>query len=163
MGEMMYEGENYTEMLTVKYAGDILSLSKYITYFENRKGRDVANEYDGEQGKSSLSFPVYDSTLLAFTKAAGETTLMDPNYIYKYRQYHITTEKSEMEAIKDAKIRDIDLLRAILSRYVLEGRYKSVRWIEATERGVFHDVLVKLLDMYNFVKVERSSNLIEGE
>lgn len=163
MGEITYEGENYTELLTVKYAEDILKLSKYIKYFENKKGKDVANEYEGEQGKSSLNFPVYDSTLLAFTRAAEETSLMDPNYIYKYRQYHITTEKSEKDAIKDAKLRDVDLLRAILSRYVLEGRYKSVRWIEGTERGVFHDILVKLLDMYNFVKVERSSNLITGE
>ena len=45
----------------------------------------------------------------------------------------------------------------------LRDGYKSDRWIEGTERGVFHDILVKLLDMYNFVKVERSSNLITGE
>ena len=33
MGEIKYEGENYTELLTVKYAEDILKLSK----LENQK------------------------------------------------------------------------------------------------------------------------------
>ncbi len=154
MNDLMYEGENYAELLTVKYAEDILKLSKYIPYFENKKGNDVASKYEGEQGESSLKFPVYDSTLLSFTREAAQTSLMDPNYIYKYRQYRITTEASEKKAIKDAKLKDIDLLRGILSRYVLEGRYKGVRWIEAAERGVFHDVLVKLMEMYDFVKTD---------
>ena len=79
---------------------------------------------------------------------------MDSNYIYKYRQYHITTEAAEKKAIKDAKLKDIDLLRGILSRYVLEGRYKGVRWIEAAERGVFYDVLVRFMEMYDFVKTD---------
>ncbi len=154
MNDMTYEGQNYTEALTVKYAADIQKLSKYIHYFENKKGKDVAGDYDGDQGKSSLKFPVYDSTLLSFAKEAGESALIDRNYIYKYRQYRITTEKAEKDAIQDAQPRDLDLLRAILSRYVLEGRYKSVRWIEATERGIFHDVLQKLIDLYTYVKVE---------
>ena len=154
MNDLMYEGENYAELLTVKYAEDILKLSKYIRYFENKKGDDVAAKYDGEQGESSLRFPVYDSTLLSFTREASQTSLMDPNYIYKYRQYHITTEAAEKKAIKDAKLKDIDLLRGILSRYVLEGRYKGVRWIEAAERVVFYDVLVRFMEMYDFVKTD---------
>ncbi len=154
MNDLMYEGENYAELLTEKYSEDILKLSKYIQYFENKKGNDVASKYNGEQGESNLKFPVYDSTLLAFTREAAGTSLMDPNYIYKYRQYRISTEADEKKAIKNAKLKDIDLLRGILSRYVLEGRYKGVRWIEATERGVFRDVLVRLMDMYNFVKTD---------
>lgn len=152
MNDIMYEGENYTELLTVKYAADIQKLSRYIHYFENKRGDDVASKYEGEHGDSNLKFPVYDSTLLSFTREAAATALMDPNYMYKYRQYRITTEAGEKSAIEDAKIRDIDLLRAILSRYVLEGRYKGARWIEATERGVFHDVLVRLLEMYEYVR-----------
>ena len=54
--------------------------------------------------------------------AAGDTSLMDPNYIYKYRQYRITTAADEKAAIRNAKMKDIDLLRGVLSRYVLEGR-----------------------------------------
>ena len=154
MNDLMYEGENYAELLTEKYSGDILKLSKYIQYFENKKGDDVASKYNGEQGESNLKFPVYDSTLLAFTREAARTSLMDPNYIYKYRQYRISTEADEKKAIKNAKLKDIDLLRGILSRYVLEGGYKGGRWIEATERWVFRDVLVRLMDMYNFVKTD---------
>ena len=52
MGDLVYEGENYAELMTVRYAADIQKLSKYIPYFENKKGNDVANEYEGEQGKS---------------------------------------------------------------------------------------------------------------
>ena len=50
----------------------------------------------------------------------------------------ITTAADEKAAIRNAKMKDIDLLRGVLSRYVLEGRYKSKRWIEAAERGVFY-------------------------
>ncbi len=153
MNDLRYEGENYSELLTFKYGEDIKKLARYIPYFENKKGKDVATEYDGEQGNSNLRFPVYDSTLLAFTREAADTKLMDTNYIYKYRLYHIVTEEDERAAIADAKIRDIELLNAILSRYVLEGRYKSARWIEAAERGVFHGVLQKLLEFYEFVQV----------
>ena len=154
MSDLYYEGDNYAELLTGKYAADILKLSKYIPYFENKKGNDVATKYEGKDGEQTLRFPVYDSTLLSFAAEAAKTTLMDPNYIYRYRQYHISTEEAEKKAVKDAKPKDIDLLKGVLSRYVLEGRYKGTRWIEATERGIFYDVLVKFMDMYNFVKTD---------
>ena len=152
MIDQVYEGENYAELITVRYAADIQKLSRYIPYFKNKKGRDVASDYSGEQGESQLKFPVYDSTLLSFTREAADTALMDPNYIYKYRQYRITTAADEKAAIRNAKMKDIDLLRGVLSRYVLEGRYKSKRWIEAAERGVFYDVLVKLVEFYDFLR-----------
>jgi len=138
---------NYTELLTVVYADDINRLIKYIPYFETKGGKDVASEYDGKMGESSLKFPVYDATLMRFTSEAAGTKLMDANYMYKYRSAHIQTEKQEADAIIYAKPKDIDLLRAILSRYVLEGRYKGVRWIEGTERKVFLNVLKRLRDM----------------
>lgn len=156
MDELRYEGENYTELITFKYGEDIKKLARYIPYFENKRGRDVASEYDGEQGESNLRFPVYDSTLLAFTNEAGQTKLMDHNYIYKYRLYRIMTEKQEQDAVANAKLKDLDLLIAILSRYVLEGRYKSQRWIEGAERGIFHDVLKKLMELYDFVQVDHT-------
>ena len=37
MGDLMYEGENYAELLTTKYAEDILKLSRYIPYFEKMR------------------------------------------------------------------------------------------------------------------------------
>ena len=79
---------------------------------------------------------------------------MDRNYMYKYKQYRISTAAQEKEAIKNAKLKDIDLLRGILSLYVIEGRYKGQRWIEATERGVFYDVLTKLVEFYEFAKTD---------
>ena len=144
---------NYSELLTQVYADDINRLAKYIPYFENKSGKDVASTYDGKQGNSGLKFPVYDSTLMSFTNEAAQTKLMDPNYMYKYRAAHIQTEQQEADAIIYAKPKDIDLLRAILSRYVLEGRYKGVRWIEGAERKVFLNVLVRFRDMLNDILV----------
>ena len=66
------------------------------------------------------------------------------------------TEKQEQDAVANAKLKDLDLLIAILSRYVLEGRYKSQRWIEGAERGIFHDVLKKLMELYEFVQVDHT-------
>ena len=141
------EEVNYAELLSVYYADDINALARYIPYFQNKSGKDVASPYDGKQGESSLKFPVYDSTLMSFVKEASKTKLMDKNYMYKYRQAHIQTEQQEADAIIYAKDKDIDLLRAILSRYVLEGQYKGARWIEGAERKVFLNVLVKLRDL----------------
>ena len=138
---------NYSELLTQYYADDIDALSKYIQYFEARGGKDVASDYDGKQGKSDLRFPVFDSMLLRFTDEASKTKLMDPNYMYGYRSAHISTVKQESDAIIHSQPKDLDLLKAILSRYVLEGRYKGSRWIEGAERKVFLNILVRLRDM----------------
>ncbi|MBO4373729.1 MAG: hypothetical protein J5829_01350 [Lachnospiraceae bacterium] len=138
---------NYSELLTQYYADDIDALSKYIQYFEARGGKDVASDYDGKQGKSDLRFPVFDSMLLRFTDEASKTKLMDPNYMYGYRSAHISTVKQESDAIIHSQPKDLDLLKAILSRYVLEGRYKGSRWIEGAERKVFLNILVQLRDM----------------
>ncbi len=140
---------NYSELLTQYYADDINRLSKYISYFENKSGNDVASDYDGKQGDSKLKFPVFDSTLLRFTDEASKTKLMDPNYMYKYRSAHISTIQQESDAIIHSKPQDLDLLKAILSRYVLEGRYKGTRWKEGAERKVFLNVIVRLRDMMN--------------
>ena len=60
MNDLMSTNINYGELITVKYAADIMKLSKYIRYFENKKGSDVASDYDGKQGESKLKFPVFD-------------------------------------------------------------------------------------------------------
>ena len=43
--------------------------------------------------------------------------------------------------IAAAELRDWDILRGILSRYVLEGRTKAVLWGEAVQEGIFLLVL----------------------
>ena len=140
----MEEAVNYTELITKVYADDIRRLSSYIPYFEMKSGKDVASDYDGSLGEAKMKFPVYDARLIAFTNEASATTLMDPNYIYQYRKCRITTEQQEREAIERAEKKDVEFLRAVLSRYVLEGRYKGARWVEGTERRIFLNVLKKL-------------------
>lgn len=152
-GGSMEEEKSFAERIRDDYGKDIERLSAYIPYFEARGGKDVADRYDGKYGKSSLQFPVYDATLLKFVNDAAQTGLMDRNYLYGYRRARISTAEQEAEAVAGAQLKDIDLLRSILSMYVLEGRYKSMRWIEGADRRVFLNVLIKLKELLGFSTV----------
>lgn len=144
---------SYAERIKDDYGKDISRLAEYIPYFTNLKLSDAEQEYDGKFGRSSLSFNVYDPELLRFMGEAAESCLMDSNYLYAYRRAGITTPEQEMNAVKNAEIKDIDTLKGILSRYVLEGRYRSGRWGEAVERGVFLNVLIRLKELLDFSTV----------
>ncbi|MCR4891854.1 MAG: hypothetical protein K5989_06725 [Lachnospiraceae bacterium] len=135
-----------------KYGRDIVALSAYIPYFADRGKKDVQKSYDGQQGESCIPFPVFDSTLLQFVKKARNTALMDRNYPYVYRRYRIRTPKDERKAIERAGIRDVDLLKGILSRYVLEGQRKATRWGEGVEERIYYNVLSKLKELMDFYK-----------
>lgn len=135
-----------------KYRPDITKLYRYVSYFIDKKGKDVANDYDGKLGHSSLKFPVYDGTLMSFIKEARQTVFMDRNYIYAYRKRRITTPREEEAAIARVTIKDIDFLNAVLSKYIMEGMRKTGMWQDAVERHLFLDVLIKykeLLDFYS--------------
>lgn len=145
--------KSYAGMIRDDYGDAIKKLSLYIPYFERMSGQEAASEYDGSYGKSSLKFPVFDPELIRFADEASKTALMDKNYLYAYSRAHITTAEGEQQAIENAQADDIDLLRGILSRYVLEGRYKSTRWVEGVERKVFLNVLLKLKGLLEFSTV----------
>ena len=81
----MEEERSFAERIRDDYGEDIKHLSAYIPYFETRSGKDVADQYDGKYGASSLKFPVYDAELLRFADEAAKTKLMDSNYLYGYR------------------------------------------------------------------------------
>lgn len=149
----MDEERSYAERIRVDYSEAINSLSAYIPYFESKAGKDVAEKYDGKYGESSLKFPVYDATLIRFADEAAKTGLMDRNYLYAYRRAGISTAAQEADAIAHAGQKDIDILRGILSRYVLEGKYKSIRWIEGVERKVFLNVLIRMKEILEFSTV----------
>ena len=85
-----------------KYDADMQRLLPYIPYLEEKGGSDVAHDYDGEQGKCSMAFPVYDGTLMSFIREAQKTVFMDRNYVYAYTRRRIKTKQQEEQALEKA-------------------------------------------------------------
>lgn len=132
------------------YGESIRKLSRYIPWLMSKSGRDVAQPYSGEYGEVSFTFPVYDSTLLSFVKEAKETNLIDRNYPYAYTRWGIVTKEAEERAIEGATLKEVDFLKGVLSKYVLEGMTRSAVWTEAIDRHIFLNVLCKLKEITEF-------------
>ncbi|MBQ3786140.1 MAG: hypothetical protein II799_02595 [Lachnospiraceae bacterium] len=135
-----------------KYDEDLQKLLPYIPYFEERGARDVARDYDGEQGHSSMTFPVYDGTLMSFVKLCQKTSFMDRNYSYAYTRRRIKNKAQEEAAIKNATMKDEDLLNGVLTKYVMEGMRKTGVWQDAVERKLFLNVIKKYKEIMEYCK-----------
>ncbi|NBH82230.1 hypothetical protein D7X88_04525 [bacterium C-53] len=147
--EMQHELES-GELFYQTYGESIRKLSRYIPWLTGKSGDDVSHKYSGEYGESAIAFPVFDSTLMNFLKEARETNLIDRNYPYAYTGRSIRTKEAEERAIEDAWLRDVDFLRGVFSKYVLEGMTKSNIWAEAVERKIFLNVLCKLKEIAEY-------------
>ena len=99
---------------------------------------------------SSIPFPVYDGTLMSFLKEAQRTKLLDRNYVYVYSKYRIRTIQDELKIIEETDITQMNILTAILSKYVMGGMTKAVLWSEAVQYGVFAKVVKKMWDNVEF-------------
>ena len=120
-------------------------LLRYLPWLEGNAGKAASRSYQGQGiSKSSMSFPVYDATLLNFIREASNSALMDRNYSYVYTRNRIRTHDDERRVIAGAQLRDWDILRGILSRYVLEGRTKATLWVEALQENIFMLVLQQM-------------------
>ena len=75
---------------------------------------------------------------------------MDRNYRYVYNRCRIRSAEDELATVKRASIKEMDVLKAILSRYVMEGMTKGKRWSEAVENGVFLAVITKMKENLDF-------------
>ncbi len=134
--------------LIKQYQPDAKRLVRYISWLEMKRGGDVMQSFEGEGvEKTAFTFPVYDSTLLGFVKAARETQFITRNYQYVYSRHRIRNAEQEKKLVKEASLRDIDLLSGILSKYVLGGMTKSVLWAQGVESGIFLEVLYRLRDL----------------
>ena len=91
---------------------------------------------------------MYDSTLLGFVKEVKTTQFINKNYPYTYRKWKMPTPKEERIAMESATIRDIDLFRGIMSKYVLEGQRKASMWTIAVEERIFVTALTRLRSMF---------------
>ena len=144
------ENENeYLEELMKKYRDISQSLLRYILYFEQKKGQKNYQIYQGEQNTNSVAIPVYESTLLSFVKEVQRTGLVDRNYVYALSRNGIRTHEDEMRALDRVEFKDIELIYAIMAKYVLGGMTKGMLWSEAGENGTFLKCLQKLKEVLN--------------
>ena len=135
--------ENSIEDIVSRYRPEVSKLVPYLRWLKDNAKAEVAQSYNSSDLKS-MPFPVYDSNLLAFVKAAQSTNLLDRNYVYVYSRNHLNNAKDELMFIADAEIRDMEDLAGILSKYILSGMTKGSVWAEGVANGVLYNVIWKM-------------------
>ncbi len=141
----------YRKQVVQEYKADVEKLIRYLPWLEDKADSKVAENYSGSGiGENSIAFPVYDSTLMSFIKEVQRTKLLDRNYPYIYSRYHIRTVEDELRVIVAADITKMDVLKGILSKYVMGGMTKGRLWSEAVHNKVFWYVIRKMKENLEF-------------
>lgn len=143
--------QEYMRELSGQYKEALTPLLRYLPWLEEHAGKRTGSSYNGSlDGNNTMSFPVYDSTLLSFVKEAGKSSFMNRNYMYIYSRRRIKTPEDERRAIKTATIREWDVLCGILSKYVLGGNAKAYLWTQAVQESIFYRVLDKMQEIVEY-------------
>ena len=148
--------ENSIADVVRRYRGDVEKLTPYLPWLEAHTTEQVAENYGSEQLSHSVSFPVYDSTLLAFVKQAQQTNLLDRNYVYIYTQNRIKSAQDELRFIQRAQIMDMAALAGILSKYIMSGMVKGTVWAEGVNNRVLYSVVAKMQELIKFWGSEKN-------
>ncbi len=149
--EDMEKDENYMQELAERYRPDVERLIKYIPWLEAKAGVNISRIYSGEGiSEHSISFPVYDSTLMSLVQDARRTKLLDRNYPYVYARNRIRTVAEEQRYIEQATLQQMDGLCGVLSKYILGGMTKGTVWTEGVSNGSILKVLVKMKEILEF-------------
>ena len=141
----MEQNVEYRQQMVEEYRAAAEPLFKYLPWMEKNAGRAVSRNYQGNGlSKNSMSFPVYEATLMNFVREAAASPLMNRNYVYVYTRNRIRNHADEKRLIAGAELKDWEILGGILSKYVLEGRTKATLWGEAVQEDIFLLVLRKM-------------------
>ena len=135
--------ENSVDDIVSRYRPEVSKLVPYLRWLKDNAKSEVAQSYNSSDLKS-MPFPVYDSNLLAFVKAAQSTNLLDRNYVYVYSRNRLNSARDELMFIANADIRNMDDLAGILSKYVLSGMTKGTVWAEGVANGVLYNTVWKM-------------------
>lgn len=147
----MDQDTEYRKQRLSGYKQEVLPLLRYIPWFENNTGKPGNTFYQGpEATEHSMAIPVYDATLLNFVKEAHRSSLMDRNYCYTYTRGRIKTHDDERKVIAEAELKDWDVLRGILSKYVMGGMTKSSLWAQGVQENIFLLVLKKMQEIIEY-------------
>lgn len=141
----MEQNMEYQQQIVLEHKRELEPLLKYLPWLKQNAGKPGSSSYQGQGiSRNSMSFPVYDSTLMNFVKEASASALMDQNYRYVYSRNAIRNHEDERRLIARAELRDWDILRGILSKYVLGGRTRALLWSEAAQENIFVLVLEQM-------------------
>jgi len=151
----------YLRELMAQYKADIQPLLRYLPWLREATAASAMTMYRGESmGEGSLSFPVYDGTLMSFIRLATDSALIDRNYPYVYTRKRITTPEQERDIIVACTYKDWDTLKGIFSKYVLGGRTKGTLWSQGVSEQIFCLVLEKMNEIVTEWDAERN---LEGK
>lgn len=143
--------KQYLRELSEKYKAELTPLFRYLHWLEQNAGVDNSTSYDGgEQASRTMSFPIFDSTLLSFVKEADKTSFMDKNYVYVYRRLGLKTPEDERRVIATAGIQEWNVLCGILTRYVRGGMTQSFLWKQGMSERIFYLLLAKMKEIVEF-------------
>lgn len=122
-------------------------LFAFIPYFETATKENVCR-WDGEKkpGESYYtgSYPIYDRTLKDFIKEFYETNLIS----YNYSDILDNRGLKNMDGINDViESADIELLRAILTKYIGQERFCDGVWATAVRDRIFLGILNRLREL----------------
>ena len=134
------------EAFTERYGAGVKKLMPYVDWLSKNAGAETSRDYNSQM-ESTMSFPVYDGTLLSFVKEAQATGFMNRNYQYLYLRADLNTAEDELKFIERARLEDMDTLAAILSKYVMGGMTKGSMWTDAVRSGVFCKTVQKMNDL----------------
>ncbi len=148
----------YMKEKMADYRRALEPLLRYLPWFEQASDKPASTYYKGSglDKEGSLSFPVYDATLMAFIKDARYSPLMDRNYQYFYTRKAIKTPEDERRIIAAADYKNWDVLCGILSRYVLGGVTKGIIWNQGVSERIFYLCLTKMLEIVTEWNSERN-------
>ena len=124
----MEQSSEYREQLLESYKQAVRPLLPYLPWLEQSAGKRASSIYSGQDiGVNSVSFPVY-----------------------VYTRHRIRTHQEERDIIQKAGWKEWDILRGILSKYVLGGRTKGNLWSEAVSEQIFYLVLKQMQEIIEF-------------
>lgn len=147
----MEQDTEYRQQQMSGYKQEVLPLLRYIPWFENNAGQPGNTFYQGPDAtEHSMGIPVYDATLLNFVKEASGSSLMDRNYCYTYTRGRIRNHDDERRVIAAAELKDWDVLRGILSKYVMGGMTRSTLWAQGVQENIFLLVLKKMQEIIEY-------------
>ncbi len=141
----------YRQQVVNEYKPDVQKLLRYLPWLEEKVSQNVAENFEGAGiAENSISFPVYDGTLMSFVKEVQRTNLLDRNYVYVYSRHQIRTVNDELRIIGRCGITEMDVLKGILSKYIMGGMTKGRLWSDAVRDGIFLNIIKKMKENLEF-------------
>lgn len=141
------------EELVAMYRPDVERLVYFLPWLEGKTGKDVTTAYEADGNHATLAFPVYDEILLGFLNELSSTVFMDHNYRYFYSRNQVKNYKDELAWIDKADIMSMDILKGILSKYMLGGMTKAYLWTDGVEYQIFQKAVRKAKEIIEYYDV----------